>query len=87
MSVYGLTDGWFGHDGGPMRQSEIPWGQLDKLWSESDAAVAAAPWSNSAAAQPMRGRSSHWEGVSQKRSDHAPDSDAAVFASVFDNVK
>jgi hypothetical protein len=83
MAVFGMCSGWFDNSDGPLRQSDVPWGKLNELWSESETSVAAAAWSDSApSSQPFRGRS-HWEGTPQRRTEHAPDSDAAVFASVF----
>jgi hypothetical protein len=43
MAIYGLTDGWFGHDDGPLR--EIPSNsELARLFESSEAAVAASAW-------------------------------------------
>ena len=83
MAVPGMTSGWFGDTEGPLRQSDVPWGKLDDLWSQSDASVAAAPWSDSPVqAERFVGRS-QWDGVNTRRSDHPRDSDAPIFNEVM----
>ena len=36
MAVPGLSDGWFRNDSEPLRPCDIKWGDLNRLWSETE---------------------------------------------------